>query len=58
MAQGPHGTQLLRRGREPEKAVQNWSQSSAKAAHSGERAKPVATGAGLLEFEVIHEVTK
>ena len=43
---------------ESEEAFQNWSQGSAKAAHAGERAKPVATGASLLEFEVIQEVTK
>jgi heme-degrading monooxygenase HmoA len=43
---------------ESEEAFQNWSQGSAKAAHAGERAKPVATGASLLEFEVIQHVEK
>ncbi|BCJ44822.1 hypothetical protein GCM10010168_16350 [Actinoplanes ianthinogenes] len=43
---------------ESEEAFQNWSQGSARAAHAGERAKPVASGASLLEFEVVQQVTK
>lgn len=38
---------------ETEEDFQAWSQGSGKAAHSGERAKPVGTGSGLLEFEVV-----
>jgi heme-degrading monooxygenase HmoA len=38
---------------ESEEAFQTWANGSAKEAHSGERAKPVASGSSLLEFEVI-----
>ncbi|MEV0680825.1 antibiotic biosynthesis monooxygenase [Actinosynnema sp. NPDC050436] len=31
----------------------NWRNGGAREAHAGERAKPVATGADLLEFEVV-----
>ncbi|MDJ0393418.1 mycobilin-forming heme oxygenase MhuD [Rhodococcus sp. G-MC3] len=41
---------------ETEEAFQNWSAGPAKAAHSGERAKPVSSGASLLEFEVVLDV--
>ena len=35
---------------ETEEHFQAWMKGSAKEAHSGERAKPVGTGSGLLEF--------
>jgi heme-degrading monooxygenase HmoA len=38
---------------ESEEAFQAWSEGSGRAAHSGERAQPVASGSALLEFEVI-----
>jgi heme-degrading monooxygenase HmoA len=38
---------------ESEEAFQAWSEGSGRAAHSGERARPVASGSALLEFEVI-----
>ena len=38
---------------ESEEAFQAWSEGSGRAAHSGERARPVGTGSALLEFEVI-----
>ncbi|QSB12772.1 antibiotic biosynthesis monooxygenase [Natronosporangium hydrolyticum] len=38
---------------ESEEAFQAWSGGSGKQAHAGERAKPVASGATLLEFEVV-----
>jgi heme-degrading monooxygenase HmoA len=38
---------------ETEEDFQNWANGPAKAAHSGERAKPVASGSNLLEFEVV-----
>ena len=41
---------------ESEEAFQEWSGGRAKAAHAGERQKPVASGASLLEFEVVQEV--
>ncbi|ORI19327.1 mycobilin-forming heme oxygenase MhuD [Rhodococcus sp. 1168] len=41
---------------ETEEAFQAWSAGPARAAHSGERAKPVASGASLLEFEVVLDV--
>jgi len=43
---------------ESEEAFQAWSKGSAREAHSGERAKPVATGASLLEFEVVQPAEK
>ncbi|MCP2262270.1 Heme-degrading monooxygenase HmoA [Streptoalloteichus tenebrarius] len=42
---------------ESEEAFQAWRNGSGMAAHSGERAKPVATGADLLEFEVVQSVS-
>ena len=41
---------------ETEEAFQEWSGGRAKAAHAGEQRKPVATGAALLEFEVVQAV--
>lgn len=38
-----------------EESFDNWRKGRAEAAHAGERAKPVATGADLLEFEVVLE---
>ncbi|MEO9326800.1 mycobilin-forming heme oxygenase MhuD [Gordonia aurantiaca] len=38
---------------ESEEDFQAWANGPAKEAHAGERAKPVATGADLLEFEVV-----
>lgn len=38
---------------ESEAAFQAWSKGSAREAHAGERARPVASGASLLEFEVV-----
>ncbi|APU12416.1 MULTISPECIES: antibiotic biosynthesis monooxygenase family protein [Actinoalloteichus] len=40
---------------ESEEAFQAWSGGPAKEAHAGERAKPVASGSSLLEFEVIQQ---
>ena len=37
---------------ESEQAFADWRDGPAREAHSGERAKPVASGASLLEFEV------
>ncbi|OBF45614.1 monooxygenase [Mycobacterium sp. 852002-50816_SCH5313054-b] len=41
---------------ESEDAFQTWAQGPAIEAHAGERANPVATGASLLEFEVVMDV--
>lgn len=38
---------------ESEEDFQAWASGPAREAHSGERAKPVASGADLLEFEVV-----
>jgi heme oxygenase (mycobilin-producing) len=38
-----------------EEAFQAWSEGSGKRAHAGERAEPVASGASLLEFEVVQQ---
>ncbi|MCA2216806.1 antibiotic biosynthesis monooxygenase family protein [Jidongwangia harbinensis] len=38
---------------ESEDAYQAWSAGSGRQAHAGERSRPVASGAGLLEFEVV-----
>jgi heme oxygenase (mycobilin-producing) len=43
---------------ESEEAFQAWSSGSGRAAHAGERARPVASGASLLEFEVVQHVDK
>lgn len=41
---------------ESEEAFQAWAEGPAVAAHAGQRAKPVASGASLLEFEVVLDV--
>jgi heme-degrading monooxygenase HmoA len=42
---------------ESEEAYQAWAQGPSRAGHtSGEPRKPVATGATLLEFEVVQQV--
>lgn len=38
---------------ETEEAFRAWSDGSGRAAHAGERARPVATGSAVLEFEVV-----
>ncbi|ANN14732.1 MULTISPECIES: antibiotic biosynthesis monooxygenase family protein [Amycolatopsis] len=38
---------------ESEEAYQAWASGPAREAHAGERAKPVSSGANLLEFEVV-----
>lgn len=38
---------------ETEEAFKAWAAGPAVEAHAGERAKPVASGASLLEFEVV-----
>ncbi|MEY7970984.1 antibiotic biosynthesis monooxygenase [Saccharomonospora xinjiangensis] len=38
---------------ESEEHYQAWASGTARQAHSGERGKPVASGASLLEFEVV-----
>ena len=45
---------------ETEEHYQAWAQGSARAAHagSGDRPAPVASGAQLLEFEVVLSVTR
>ncbi|MCI2424013.1 antibiotic biosynthesis monooxygenase [Saccharopolyspora sp. K220] len=40
---------------ESEEAFQAWASGPAKEAHAGEAKNPVATGASLLEFELIQE---
>lgn len=40
---------------ETEEHFQAWANGPAKEAHAGERAKPVASGSSLLEFEVVQE---
>lgn len=42
---------------ESDEAFQAWASGPAREAHAGERAKPVATGASLLEFEVVLDVS-
>ncbi|GGC76342.1 mycobilin-forming heme oxygenase MhuD [Hoyosella rhizosphaerae] len=44
---------------ESEEAFKEWSEGPARAAHAGkpgEQRRPVATGASLLEFEVVLDV--
>ncbi|WP_110181194.1 antibiotic biosynthesis monooxygenase family protein [Nocardioides solisilvae] len=41
---------------EDEESFVAWRDGDARTAHAGERAKPVATGADLLEFEVVLDV--
>lgn len=38
---------------EDEESFAAWRDGDARAAHAGQRANPVATGADLLEFEVV-----
>lgn len=42
---------------ESEEAFQTWATGPAIEAHAGQHASPVATGASLLEFEVVMDVT-
>lgn len=39
-----------------EESFQQWAAGPAVAAHAGQRAKPVSSGASLLEFEVVLDV--
>jgi len=41
---------------ESEEAFQAWASGPAIEAHAGHRNNPVATGASLLEFEVVLDV--
>ncbi|CAM3059469.1 mycobilin-forming heme oxygenase MhuD [Prescottella defluvii] len=41
---------------ESDEAFQAWASGPAREAHAGERAKPVASGASLLEFDVVLDV--
>lgn len=41
---------------ETEEDFQAWAQGPAREAHAGERAKPVSSGAELLEFDVVLDV--
>jgi heme-degrading monooxygenase HmoA len=41
---------------ETEEHFQAWRNGPAMEAHAGERAKPVASGSSLLEFEVVQTV--
>ena len=43
---------------ESEEAFQAWSGGPAREAHAGERSRPVASGASLLEFEVVQSVQR
>ena len=43
---------------ESEEAFQAWSSGMGRAAHGGGSARPVASGADLLEFEVVQQVSK
>ena len=38
---------------ETDEDFENWKNGGAREAHAGDRAKPVASGADLLEFEVV-----
>ncbi|OLR89764.1 antibiotic biosynthesis monooxygenase family protein [Actinokineospora bangkokensis] len=42
---------------ESDEHFQAWMSGSAKAAHAGERARPVGTGSSVLEFEVVQSST-
>ena len=42
---------------EDEDSFQAWLKGPAMEAHSGERARPVASGSALLEFEVVQSST-
>ena len=41
---------------EDEESYAAWRDGDARAAHAGEQGKPVASGANLLEFEVVLDV--
>lgn len=41
---------------EDEESFEAWRDGDARAAHKGEHGKPVASGADLLEFDVVMEV--
>lgn len=41
---------------ESDEAFEAWAKGPARQAHAGERAQPVASGASLLEFEVVLDV--
>ena len=41
---------------EDEESYATWRDGDARAAHKGEQGKPVASGAELLEFEVVLDV--
>lgn len=43
---------------ESDEAFQAWASGPAREAHAGQQAKPVATGANLLEFEVVLRAEK
>ena len=43
---------------EDEASFEAWRDGDARAAHAAQRAQPVATGAELLEFEVVLDVHK
>lgn len=43
---------------EDDASFEAWRDGGAAAAHAGERADPVSTGADLLEFEVVLDVKK
>ena len=43
---------------EDEESFAAWRDGDAVQAHAGERAKPVSTGADLMEFEVVLDVRK
>jgi heme-degrading monooxygenase HmoA len=54
------GFQLLRpvKGEDRYFVVTQWASGPAIAAHAGERANPVSTGASLLEFVVVMDVAR
>ncbi|MFC3501749.1 antibiotic biosynthesis monooxygenase family protein [Micromonospora krabiensis] len=41
---------------ESEEAYQAWAAGPSRAAHAGQQQRPVASGATLLEFEVVQQV--
>ncbi|WBB69836.1 antibiotic biosynthesis monooxygenase [Micromonospora sp. WMMD812] len=41
---------------ETEEAYQAWAAGPSRAAHAGQQQRPVASGATLLEFEVVQQV--
>ncbi len=41
---------------EDDASFEAWRDGDARAAHAGERSRPVASGADLLEFEVVLDV--